>query len=306
MTTAWVTMSIKVYETADGSITDWQHPRRVHLHKKTRDGTTECSPSVIAGGLAQGRKGQVYFLAIDKLMDDPNDRYRPYRYNPDGTCACIGHFSIMDRRHHWALFTIDSTVVPKEVVAAAEKDLTMTNLDATCLTHKAIKEQYDGTEMALLARTPHDEAIHGAMIHVPETRPRDESKEKFPSYGPSSGEMIARFGGPKYPGRSRVELGMWVYTRRIGGRSRDARTNEMLDKRSIGPYPPQTFSYVKPSKKDDSDADGDADTASNPNPLILVGSVVEVRDGDWSPDGSTTVMIHSLYESMENFLSRDM
>ncbi|KAI4869650.1 hypothetical protein F4820DRAFT_471834 [Hypoxylon rubiginosum] len=302
---------IKVYATSDGGIAHWTNPRRVHLHKKTPSGTTVCCPSVTAGGVVQAKTGEVYFLTTHAFVPasggEDEELRSPYADTNDATCARIGTVEHTSPELRFALIAVSDAVAHAEAVARARdrcylpphKNLGPT---AACLHYQAVRYQFkEAGEMRLLARTRYDEAIHGVMTGVPEAAEVRPSSAPFPGRTRSSGLMTARFGGASLPGRgSAVEVGMWVYARRLGSGGGDAATNKMLDARDVGPYPPETFQYVPPAKKDDSDADASA--APNPNPLVLVGHVVEVQGQDRDPDGSVTVKIQNLYEVLERIV----
>ncbi|KAI1770716.1 hypothetical protein F4818DRAFT_455488 [Hypoxylon cercidicola] len=278
---------IKVYATSDGGIAHWTNPRRVHLHKKTPSGTTVCRPSVIAGGIVQGRAGAAYFVTTDSLVPSGRDELQSHADTNDGTCARIGQVRHADDELHFALIAIGDTVAHGRAVAAA-RDRYFSSLGPTaaCLHRQALKCRFQETGVALLARTRYDEAIHGVVTSIPGARHRPSASRAEP------GALIgARFGGRAFPGRSRIDVGMWVYARRAGGGGGgggDAATDEMLDAKDVGPYRPETFRYCPVGA-----------SAPDPNPLVLVGHVVEVRGRDLDADGSVAVGIQGLYEVLE-------
>ncbi|KAI6086189.1 hypothetical protein F4821DRAFT_278732 [Hypoxylon rubiginosum] len=283
---------IKVYATSDGGIAHWANPRRMHLHKKTPAGTTVCCTSVTAGGIVKGRTKEGYWVTTHDFVPTDEVKRELHEDTNDGECALIGHVKHTTDELHFTLIATNDTVTHSENFAK-EKDCYFSNLgpEAACLHFQAIKYQFRQTGITLLARTRYDEVIHGVVTYIPQARIR-------PSYAFSNGLITADFGGPSFPSRSSIEVGMWVYARRLKSRSKDAVTNEMLDAKDVGPYRPETFRYYP---VDDSADDYD-ETAPNPNPLVLIGHVVEVQGQDPNLDGPVTVKIQGLYEVLERIV----
>ncbi|KAI1762085.1 hypothetical protein GGR53DRAFT_468687 [Hypoxylon sp. FL1150] len=285
---------IKVYATADGSIAPWTNPRRIHLHKVTPCGKVVCCASVTAGGIVKGRTNDVYWLTTHKFVPADKEECKLHADTSDHGCACVGHIKHTTEDLHFTIIAIHDTVAHSEVVAKST-DCYLSDLGpmAACLHYQAIRYQFNLADMALMARTRFDEVIHGALISIPEARIRP-SYAPFPWQPRSSGLMMARFGGPSFPSRSQVEMGMWVYARRLESRGTDEATNKKLDAKEVGPYRPETFRYYP---VEDGVEDGD-----NPNPLVLIGHVVEVQGKDVNLDGSVTVKIQGLYEVLERIV----
>ncbi|KAI1377577.1 hypothetical protein F4677DRAFT_41247 [Hypoxylon crocopeplum] len=285
---------IRVYHTTDGTIEHWTNPRRIHLHKKTTAGLTVCCESITAGGVIEDPDGELFYLTSDQLtLPARGQSAELYQDTFDKGCVCVGHVKHTNTDLHYALVTVDGIASEDSRKIAKYYHMTASGRNSfkVALHPVVLKYQHTKSDLLVMARTRHDEIIRGRITSLPK-------KTMIPASLGRSEQMVARFSSA-HP-LEKIEAGMWVYARREGvgvGKSREAvDTDGKLNRLDPGPYPSGTFRYVPP---------GNA-TPVVPNPLVLIGHIVEVRGGGrMDPDAPVEAVVQSAYEVLaELFVQR--
>ncbi|KAI1399370.1 hypothetical protein F4819DRAFT_465480 [Hypoxylon fuscum] len=279
---------IKVYATAKAAgdpQTDWSDPRKIHLHVKTPTGTTTCCQSVTAGGIVEDPDGTLFFLTSDQFVPLPSHELERYTDTNDGTCACIGSVKHTSRRLHYTMITINDSVADSasidnaknDNVSVASKDAFGAALNTICLKHQLAYE-----DKRVMARTQHNDIIKGRVgCLIRKGHRHSPSQDNY---------MMAAFESNS-AGNDQVDTGMWVYTRRPKGSEEcgsDRTIDETIHKLDSGSYSPGVFRYYP--------KDTYHGTLEDPNPLILVGHVVEVHRQGLDHEGPVEAKIHDLYD----------
>ncbi|KAI0840696.1 hypothetical protein F5Y06DRAFT_308506 [Hypoxylon sp. FL0890] len=269
---------IKVYATPDDSSDDWTRPQRIHLHEEISLNTTVCCESFTAGGIIEDQGGELFYLTSDKIVPRSSKKRERHIDTEDRECTCIGSIKHTSRSLHYALISINESVVDCTAIEYA-KDMHVpvwSQLSYEAAMHPAlIKYHHMKSDMAVLARTPDNEVFIGHIKKLP-------SKVVRPSFLGSGELMVAQF-EPWTP--RELEVGMWVYARRPGAISTNPRVNTMLKQLDHGPYSPEVFSYRR-----------DIQHFDHGNPLVLIGHIVEIGGSGSGQDGKTEVTIQSAYE----------
>ncbi|KAI1103987.1 hypothetical protein F4804DRAFT_352535 [Jackrogersella minutella] len=312
---------IKVYDTPDGSTVPWTRPRRVHLHEKTASGKIICCASASAGGIIEDPRGTLFFLASDRLVPEEDCRHTN---TSDEKCTCIGNINHTDRKLHYSLIAIDENVADsRDIDEAKRNQIPISGQHSyTAVLHPVlIKHQLMRSDIVVLARTRHNEVIKGYITDMP-------SKTARPSYLGSDQLIVAQFESSPALTLGRMDVGMWVYTRRDYGD--DPEANEKLKGLHNGPYPSSMFRHIPntispptpPPESSVSSRTSLQGTIGEPqsnsstvhaqpspanHPFILIGHIVELRGRTRTQDkeGLVEVAIQSLYDVLtERFVQR--